>query len=127
MLLQKALLVASHGRLTKPPSRATAWRYGFHTPPDWDDNGNNCGGFSYQYTKADGRCGICGDPWFQEPRAHEAPGGEFATGTIVKTYTVGQTVPVTIQITANHWGYQVFKLCANNDVTQDPTQECFDK
>ena len=33
-----------------------------------------------------GRCGICGDPWGDYPRAHEAPGGIYATGIIVKTY-----------------------------------------
>ena len=123
----KVLQVSSHGRFTNPPSRASAWRYGFDTPPDYDDNGNNCGGFSNQYDKADGKCGICGDDWFANPREHEAPGGLYATGTIVNSYTAGQTIPVTIEVTANHWGHFEFRLCANNDVTQDPTQECFDK
>ena len=110
-----------------PPSRASAWRRGFDTPQDWDDNGNNCGGFSNQYNKADGKCGICGDDWFADPREHEAPGGLFAKGTIVESYTSGQTIPMQVEITANHWGHFEFKLCPNNDVTQDPTQECFDK
>jgi len=123
----QALLVSSHGRFTNPPSRASAWRYGFDTPADYDDNGNNCGGFSNQWNKADGKCGICGDDWFANPREHEAPGGLYATGTITNSYTAGQTIPVTIEVTANHWGHFEFKLCANNDVTQDPTQECFDR
>ena len=109
-----------------PTSRASAWRNGFDTPADYTDNGRNCGGISYQFGKAGGKCGICGDPWFQNPRAHEA-GGRFATGTIFSSYKEGQTIPVTIDITANHWGHFVFKLCANNDFTQDPKQECFDR
>ena len=76
---------------------------------------------------ADGKCGICGDPWLAKPRAHEAPGGKFATGTIVASYTAGQTIDVQIQITANHAGTFTFKLCANNNVKQDPTEACFDQ
>jgi hypothetical protein len=36
-----------------------------------------------------GKCGICGDPWVSENaiRDNEA-GGKYATGTIVKSYTV---------------------------------------
>ena len=124
---QKVLNVSSHGRFTNPPSRASAWRYGFDTPADYDDNGNNCGGFSNQWNRAGGKCGICGDDWFADPREHEAPGGLYATGTIVNSYSAGQTIPVTIEITANHWGHFEFKLCANNDVTKDPKQDCFDK
>ncbi len=30
-------------------------------------------------------------------------------------------------ITANHQGYFIFKLCANNNIFQDPKQECFDE
>ncbi len=32
-----------------------------------------------QYEENDGKCGICGDPWDDNPRAHEAPGGEYAS------------------------------------------------
>ena len=34
-----------------------------------------------------GKCGICGDAWGDMPRAHEAPGGIYATGIIGKSYT----------------------------------------
>jgi len=73
-----------------------------------------------------GKCGICGDP-FDGPWPHEAPGGEFANGNIVATYTQGETVKVSVEITANHLGYFTFKLCPNNNVNQDPKQDCFDK
>lgn len=35
---------AAHGRFIEPPSRASAWRFGFDTPVNWDDNELNCGG-----------------------------------------------------------------------------------
>ena len=30
--------------MLQPPGRGTAWRKGFKTPPDYNDNGYNCGG-----------------------------------------------------------------------------------
>ena len=38
----------------------------------------------------------------------------------------GSFIPVIIDVTANHQGYFVFKLCPNNDIFQDPKQACFD-
>jgi len=29
-----------------PPGRSTAWRAGFSTPANYDDNGLNCGGYN---------------------------------------------------------------------------------
>ena len=113
--------------MIQPPSRASAWRYDFDTPADYNDNQGFCGGFDYQHNTADGRCGICGDPWFADPREHEAPGGRFATGTIVAGYHSGETITVKIDLTANHKGFIEFRLCPNNDVTTDPTQDCFDR
>ena len=55
----------------------------------------------------------------------EAP-GKFATGTIVKRYTSGQIIDVTVEITANHYGYFQFKVCPNEDITKDKGQDCFD-
>ena len=55
----------------------------------------------------------------------EAP-GRFATGTIVKRYTSGQIIDVTVEITANHKGYFDFKVCPNEDFTRDRGQDCFD-
>ena len=117
--------MSGHGRLIDPPSRASAWRYGFKTPADYNDNQGFCGGFAYQYQKHGGKCGICGDPW-GGPKTHETP-GKFATGTITASYAVGQTIKAKIQITANHWGKFTFRLCANNNPSKDPTQACFDR
>ena len=121
------LLVSGHARFIEPPSRASAWRYGFDTPPDYNDNQVFCGGFTYQFAQAGGKCGICGDPWLDAQKPHEAPGGQYATGTIVRSYNAGETIKAKIQVTANHAGDFTFKLCPNNNVNQDPTQECFDR
>lgn len=119
--------VLGHGRLVDPPSRATAWRYGFATPADYNDHQGYCGGATYQHVMAGGRCGICGDPWGAKVKHHEAPGGKYAKGVITGTYKAGSVVPVTVQITANHMGYFVFKMCPNNDPSRDPQQSCFNK
>jgi len=37
--------VSGHGRLVEPPSRASMWRYGYATKPDFHDNQLWCGGF----------------------------------------------------------------------------------
>ncbi|KAK3084053.1 hypothetical protein FSP39_007381 [Pinctada imbricata] len=37
--------VNGHGYLMDPPSRSSMWRYGFHTPANYDDNQLFCGGF----------------------------------------------------------------------------------
>ncbi|KZS18264.1 Uncharacterized protein APZ42_015599 [Daphnia magna] len=110
-------LVDGHGRLFDPPSRSTAWRVGFDTPKD----------YNRQWLVNSGRCGVCGDPYDEVIKPHEAPGGLFATGTIVRNYTQGQIIPVTIQITATHRGFYEFKLCPNNNPKKDPTQDCFER
>ena len=38
-------------------------RYGFDTPPNYNDHELYCGGFSRQWRTNGGKCGICGDPW----------------------------------------------------------------
>merc|ERR1712168_162320 len=119
------LEVTSHGRLAHPPARATAWRYGFNTPANYNDNELFCGGFTHQWQKNGGKCGICGDP-YDGVRENEA-GGRYATGTIVADYTEGQVIDVTVDITANHLGYVEFRLCPHNNIHTPATQDCFDR
>ena len=57
------LKTQGHGRLIEPPSRSTMWRYGFSTPPNYNDHESYCGGFTRQWQTNGGKCGICGDPW----------------------------------------------------------------
>ena len=42
-------MVQGHGYLIKPPSRNAAWRHGFKTPTNIEDNGLNCGGRRVQW------------------------------------------------------------------------------
>lgn len=62
ILLQVIDVCKGHGSLIEPPSRSSAWRFGFKTPINYDDMSLNCGGLKRQ-TKNGGKCGICGDPW----------------------------------------------------------------
>ncbi|XP_034237429.1 uncharacterized protein LOC117642903 [Thrips palmi] len=127
LLLLLAQGVRGHGRLIEPPSRSSMWRYGFETPPDYNDHELYCGGFSRQWQRNKGRCGVCGDPWdTPQPRLHEA-GGKYGTGTLVRKYLTGTAITIRIELTANHRGYFEFRLCPVNDAKQDATQECLDR
>ena len=44
------------------------------------------------------------------PRPHEI-GGEFERGIIVRRYSVGQTVDVTMQVQAVHKGWHEMRIC----------------
>lgn len=37
--------VTGHGRLALPPSRSSAWQFGFATPINYNDWELNCGGY----------------------------------------------------------------------------------
>ncbi|KAJ1524500.1 hypothetical protein ONE63_010995 [Megalurothrips usitatus] len=121
LLLLQANDADGHGRLIEPPSRSSMWRYGFDTPPDYNDHELYCGGFSRQWERNKGRCGICGDPW-DTPQLHEA-GGTYGTGTLVRKYLTATTITIRIELTANHRGYFEFRLCPVNDHRHDATQD----
>lgn len=113
-----------HGRMENPPARNAAWRHGFNTPANYDDVGLNCGGGAQPL---DGKnCGVCGDSARSTNRPHEV-GGQYATGTIVKTYSVGQTINVDIYLSANHLGYFEFRLCPVNNPKIEATHECLNR
>ncbi|XP_037293220.1 uncharacterized protein LOC119188969 [Manduca sexta] len=118
------VLVAGHGRVIQPTSRASAWRAGFPTKPDYDDDGVNCGGMWHQWSYNKGKCGICGDRYdAKPPRAHEL-GGTYGEGIIVAHYLPSSVFTVTVHLTTSHKGFWEFKLCPDphrND------QECFDE
>ncbi|XP_069134467.1 uncharacterized protein [Argopecten irradians] len=117
--------VRGHGRLLEPPGRASMWRFGYNSPPNYDDNQLFCGGFNRQWKINGGKCGVCGDPW-DGARDHEA-GGKYATGTIVRHYSEGQTISVNVQITASHKGYFEFRLCPHNNPSTRVSQACLDQ
>ena len=112
----------SHGRLVKPASRASAFRYGFNTPSNWNDMATFCGGKHFDAVTP-ATCNICGG----RPRSSEflAP-GRFATGTITGEYKMGQRIKIKYEATTNHLGYFLTKLCKNDNVKRDPAQSCFD-
>ncbi|XP_041360499.1 uncharacterized protein LOC121376787 [Gigantopelta aegis] len=110
-----------HGRLLEPPGRGSLWRFGYPVAKNYDDNALNCGGFQVQWLKNNGRCGFCGDP-YDGVHKHET-GGVFASNLIPRTYSVGQIIDITIEVTANHGGYFEFHLCPKSVLSQD----CFDK
>lgn len=76
--------VFGHGRLIDPASRNAAWRYGFDNPVHFTDNELNCGGFSRQWNKNNGKCGVCGDPYDIKKPEFIHP-GKYAKGIITKT------------------------------------------
>jgi len=120
-------LVRGHGYLAEPPARNAMWRYGFLNPVNYNDNELYCGGFSVQWSQNGGKCGVCGDSFaLEQPRTHEA-GGKYGNGIIAQRYTMGQTIDIEIDISANHWGYFELKLCPTDKKTDIATQECFDK
>ncbi|XP_011143909.1 uncharacterized protein LOC105185819 [Harpegnathos saltator] len=119
--------VSAHGRLIEPPSRASMWRYGFDTPHDYNDHECYCGGFTRQWQRNKGKCGICGDPWDSStPRLHES-GGKYGNGVIVRRYRTGSIIPVRVELTANHHGYFEFRTCAMSYHDREVTQDCLDQ
>lgn len=116
----------AHARLVDPPSRASAWRFGWPTPADFNDNEGYCGGLYHQHHAQGGRCGICGDAWDKYPRPHEA-GGKYATGTIVRRYREGQVIPARVDVTSNHRGHFEFRICPNNNPEVEASQTCLNQ
>ncbi|XP_011204422.2 uncharacterized protein LOC105226973 [Bactrocera dorsalis] len=112
-----------HGRLIEPPSRATAWRYGFQTPPNYNDHELYCGGFTRQWKQNNGKCGECGDAWdLPKPRPHES-GGFWGKGVIVRKYSSESVMLIRVELTASHMGYFEFRICSQ----PYEQQECFDQ
>ncbi|CAG9770059.1 unnamed protein product [Ceutorhynchus assimilis] len=124
ILLSALDWVRGHGRLIEPPSRASAWRYGFDTPHNYNDHELYCGGFTRQWVKNEGKCGVCGDPWdSKKPRAHEY-GGVYGQGLIVRKYGLGGIINIRVELTANHFGYFEFRICPDFKTTN---QDCLDQ
>ncbi|XP_011188170.2 uncharacterized protein LOC105215758 [Zeugodacus cucurbitae] len=108
-----------HGRLIEPPSRASAWRYGFQTPPNYNDHELYCGGFTRQWKQNNGKCGECGDAWdLPKPRPHEF-GGAWGKGVIVRKYSPESVMLIRVELTASHMGYFEFRICPQQAAKQD--------
>lgn len=104
LVITEIKLSDSHGRLVEPPSRSSAWRYGFQTPHNYNDHELYCGGFARQWNRNNGKCGECGDAWdLPKPRPNEF-GGKYGTGVIVRKYKPEQIIELKVELTANHNG-----------------------
>jgi len=118
--------VNGHGMITDPPSRSSAWRYGFETEPNYTDNELFCGGFDTQWIVNNGKCGVCGDP-FDGQKDNEVPDGKYAKNLVItNTYRMGETIEVKVLLTANHNGFFVFKICPAVNDSLEVTQQCLD-
>lgn len=103
VLANIASICDGHGRLIEPPSRSSAFRYGFQTPPNYNDHELYCGGFARQQRNG-GKCGECGDAWdMPEPRPNEH-GGKWGQGVIVRRYKLGSEMLIRVELTASHMG-----------------------
>jgi hypothetical protein len=142
----QSIVYHRHDHRTTSIVEGSMWRFGFDVPPNYNDMSNYCGGKENQWSSQQGRCGVCGDPFqgktsltrtivsFDDrmagPRDHE-DGGIYSTGLIGRTYQSGEMINATIDITANHFGYFEFRLCAlDMGKSRRPrrlTQNCLDE
>ena len=119
--------VSAHGYLIKPAGRPSAWRVGYKTPINYNDMEMWCGGLTIKRAN-NGRCGICGDP-YNGTRASEVPDGKWVTKppTLTGDYGQGDWINVTVNLTAAHKGYFVFRLCPSQSDEIEVTQECLNQ
>ena len=120
--------VTGHGRLVDPPARSTAWRYGYDTPVNYDDNQLYCGGKQIQWEVNGGKCGICGDPW-NGKREHETPDGKYAQNPLRITghYASESVLEARVELTTSHLGFFTFRLCPETSDEREVTQSCLDR
>lgn len=86
----------------------------------------NCCLIQVQWNLNNGKCGICGDDFGSpSPRSMENT-GMYGKGKVAKLYKQGETIEVSVLITANHLGYFQFSLCDLKGKEHLPeTEECF--
>ena len=99
--------------------------------PDYNDHTLNAGGpYAVRANPSNLQYGVCGDPSSQPvPRAHESGGqwGKFPTlgaGAVAACYAPGSTIPIQVQLTANHKGQFEFQLCVLEE-GENETEDCF--
>ncbi|XP_052785654.1 uncharacterized protein LOC128221204 [Mya arenaria] len=123
--------VKGHGMLWDPPQRSTAWRRGYPLPVEdrnYNDNELFCGGRTVQWEQNKGKCGVCGDNYADDIKDNESINGKYVINRSITGYYVrGQTIDVTVKLTANHKGWWEFKLCPLENYNTVVTQECLDE
>ena len=103
-------LILGHGMLIDPASRNSAWRFFPNRPAQYTDNELNCGGFSVQWSKNKGKCGVCGDAYHLKNPRYVYPGRYAKDRFVTKTYKEGQQIEVSVKITSNHQGFFRFSV-----------------
>lgn len=79
-----------------------------------------------QWKVNNGKCGICGDP-YNGVRSNELPNGRYAVNLVITAkYRAGDQMTAKVQLTANHRGFFVFRLCPASSDLIEVTQECLD-
>jgi len=124
VLLNFSPEVSGHAALYEPPSRNSAWRFGFNTPTDYNDMSHNCGTYESTYVAGKPYCGVCGDEYNANPKQMECPNGQYCKKVITRNYKAGQTVDVTINFNANHGGVMQFRVCPVTDDNKEVTWDC---
>ena len=120
----------AHARVIDPPQRGSLWRfpeYAWANPGHQADDAALVCGDKQVTDPNNGACGVCGDSILDPvPRKHEI-GGEYERGIVVRNYTVGQVISVTLDVVAGHRpGFMHFKLCPYS-VTGSESHACFDQ
>ncbi|KAL3287260.1 hypothetical protein HHI36_001736 [Cryptolaemus montrouzieri] len=119
-----------HGMMLEPPNRSSLWRY---YPIDnelvianYVDNQNFCGGYSEQWNQFGGKCGVCGDPYDEAHPQDNENTGKYGKFGPVRNYTAGETINITILLTANHLGHFEYSICNLEDPSKPESGEkCF--
>jgi hypothetical protein len=110
--------IYGHGYLADPPARSSAWLYDADFDKCcqyFDHNQMSCGGTYHQWTIngrrkfrrknvwfigndfLGGKCSICGEPDDRKPKLFGV-GDAMYSGKIVRTYTQGSVIPVTVVV-----------------------------
>ncbi|KAL3287338.1 hypothetical protein HHI36_001812 [Cryptolaemus montrouzieri] len=115
-----------HGMMLEPPNRSSLWRFYPHVPPNYDDDGNNCGGMTVQWDTFGGKCGVCGDV-YDEPHPQENENtGKYGKFGVVRTYKMGSTIDVGVLLTTSHLGNFKYSVCVLEDPTKPESgEDCF--
>lgn len=125
VVLTLALLSQGRGHMSmeEPPARNVMWRTGFnHLPAHADDDYLIC-----HEKDARSKCPPCGDSADTPPPHPHEGGGQWATGIISRTYTMGQVINVKVNVTRSHGGPIEFKLCPHDNPKIPVDQHCLDQ
>ncbi|XP_044746682.1 uncharacterized protein LOC123308180 [Coccinella septempunctata] len=122
--------IFGHGMLLEPPNRSALWKFypvdNHRVVPNYDLTGIFCGGYSMQWDRFKGKCGVCGDPYnAPHPQPNENTGKHGKYGP-VRSYGSGSVINVKVQLTANHRGKFRYSLCVLDDPSKPESGEhCF--